>query len=72
MSQRYGVMVRTGAGSYLTVEFDDEASAASFRQKLSGRERVRAEIRTAADTREFVELSLPRSYNAVQPIVRLS
>jgi 5-formaminoimidazole-4-carboxamide-1-beta-D-ribofuranosyl 5'-monophosphate synthetase len=71
LSQRFGVMVRTGAGTYLTVEFDEEGSAHAFRERLSRHERVRAEIRTAADAREFVELSLPRSYNGVQPIVRL-
>ncbi|MEW6582969.1 MAG: hypothetical protein AB1416_09430 [Actinomycetota bacterium] len=71
MSQRFGVLVKTGAGTYLTVEFDDETSARRFRDRLRRHERVRAEIRTAADAREIVELSLPRSYNDVQPIVTL-
>jgi hypothetical protein len=70
--QRFGVMVKTGAGTYLTVEFDDETEARAFRKRLHKHERVRAELRTAADTREFVDLYLPRQYNGVQPIVRLS
>lgn len=70
--QRFGVMVKTGTGTYLTVEFDDENKAIEFRSRLHKNERVRAELRTAADTREFVDLFLPRQYNGVQPIVRLS
>lgn len=70
--QRFGVMVKTGTGTYLTVEFDKEDDAIAFRSRLHKHERVRAELRTAADTREFVDLYLPRQYNGVQPIVRLS
>ncbi len=70
--QRFGVMVKTGAGTYLTVEFDSEEEARRFRERLHRHERVRAELRTAADTREYVDLHLPHQYSGVQPIVRLS
>jgi hypothetical protein len=70
--QRFGVMVKTSAGTYLTVEFDSEGDAQAFRARLKKHERVRAELRTAADAREFVDLELPRQYSSVQPIVRLS
>lgn len=69
--QRFGVLVKTGAGTYLTVEFDGESEAREFRERLHRHERVRAELRTSADAREFVDLHLPRQYNGVQPIVRL-
>jgi putative ABC transport system ATP-binding protein len=70
--QRLGVMVRTGTGTYLTVEFDSEDDAHAFRERLHRHERVRAELRTAADSREVVDLYLAPEYDDVQPIVRLS
>ena len=70
--RRFGVLVKTGAGTYLTVEFDSEEEARRFRERLRRHERMRAELTTAADSREIVDLTLPRQYSGVQPIVRLS
>jgi hypothetical protein len=69
---RYGVLVRTSAGTYLTVEFDSEEKAHAFRERLHRHERLRIQMRTAGDTVEHVDIEVYRQFNHVQPIVQLS
>ena len=69
---RYGVLVRTSAKTYLTVAFDSERDAHAFRERLHRHERLRVQMRTAADTVEHVEIELYRQFNHVQPVVPLS
>lgn len=68
----YGLLVRTSAKTYMTVEFDSVDEAVAFREKLHRHERVRVSMRVGADTVEEVEISLHRQFTQVQPIVRLS
>lgn len=69
---RYGVLVRTGNDTYLTVEFDSEDEARDFHERLDRHERLRVRMRVAADTVESVDLYAPEMLDDVQLIVRLS
>lgn len=69
---RWGVLVRTSAETYLTVEFDREDDALQFHEKLHKHERLRVAMRTAGDSVEQVDLYAPDMLDGVQPIVSLS
>jgi hypothetical protein len=69
---RHGVLVRTDAGTYLTVEFDSRDEAERFHDRLRREERLRVAMRVAADAVETVDLHAPEFLDEVQPIVSLS
>lgn len=69
---RFGVLVRTGNDTHLTVEFDSRDEAEAFHRRLDRHERLRVRMRVAADSVESVDLYAPEMLDDVQPIVRLS
>ncbi len=68
---RHGVLVRTSADTYLTVEFDSVDRAREFHERLHRHERLRVEMRVSGDTVETVDLYAPAMLDDVQPIVTL-